>query len=481
MVHPAARHRPRVFISYTRESDEHDQRVAELCDRLRQDGVECHIDQDESSPTGGWPRWMERQIREADFILVVCTKAYELRARGEEEPGRGLGATWEGGLIMQQAYEGAGSKCVPIVFDTDDLRHVPLWLRSATWYVLEADYNRLFRQITGDALEERRAAVDYSQLVQVHELLADDDTEFYSVAFSPDGTLVAAGSEEKILLWQLEDPRPKPRSIGGHKSYVYSVAFSPSGELLASGGEDGSVRVFDVATRKARWTQSPRTAKTNAHGEAVYSVAFSPDGARLATGGYDRVVNLWEAASGTFRNRLDVNGRVTSVAFSPDKPLLAIGSLDDTVTVRNLRTGETTVLTGHMSSVETVAFSGDGNWLASSGLDKTVRLWDVSVWPPVEQWARKDHDYLVRSIVFSPDSATLASASWDKTVKIWDVETSEPTTLPTEPTRHTDWIWSVAFSSDGPMRLATGGSDGRIILWAVHEQLGEQSSAVGAA
>jgi WD40 repeat protein len=481
MVRPAARHRPRVFISYTRESKEHDQRVAGLCGRLRTDGIECHIDQDESSPEGGWPRWMERQIREADFILVVCTETYERRASGEEEKGSGLGATWEGGLIMQQAYEGE-TNCIPIVFDKADLEHIPLWLRKATWYMIgrEGEYERLFRHITGDALEERRAAVDYSQLAPTHQLITEDDSEFYAIAFSPDGRLVAAGSAQKILLWELEHPRPNPRRISGHKSYVYSVAFSPDGELLASGGEDGSVRVFEVATRKPRWTQAPLRAKTHAHREAVYSVAFSPDGLLLASGGYDRVVNLWDAATGTFRDGLDVSGRVTSVAFSTTKPLLAIGGLDDTVTVRNMRTGETTVLTGHTSSVETVAFSGDGNWLASSGLDKTVRLWDVSAWPPVEKWERKRHDYLVRSVAFSPDSATLASASWDKSVRIWDVETSGSTVLPTEPRRHTDWIWSVAFARDGPMRLATGGSDGRIILWTVQEQPDEQRAAAGA-
>ena len=65
---------PKVFISYSHDSPEHAERVLDLSDRLRQDGIDCHIDQYEVSPPEGWPRWMEDRIEWADFVLVVCTE-----------------------------------------------------------------------------------------------------------------------------------------------------------------------------------------------------------------------------------------------------------------------------------------------------------------------------------------------------------------------------------------------------------------------
>ena len=65
---------PKVFISYSHDSPEHAGRVLELSDRLRQDGIDSHIDQYEVSPPEGWPRWMVNKVEWADFVLVVCTE-----------------------------------------------------------------------------------------------------------------------------------------------------------------------------------------------------------------------------------------------------------------------------------------------------------------------------------------------------------------------------------------------------------------------
>jgi hypothetical protein len=72
-------HPPKVFISYSHDSLAHADRVRELSDRLRADGIDCTIDQYEVLPPGGWPRWMDKQIRDADFVLMVCTETYYRR------------------------------------------------------------------------------------------------------------------------------------------------------------------------------------------------------------------------------------------------------------------------------------------------------------------------------------------------------------------------------------------------------------------
>ena len=91
-----ADHKPiRVFITYSHDSDEHAQRVLDLAQRLRADGIDANIDQFLlGGPKEGWPRWMQHQVEEADFVLVVCTDTYKRRFEGKEQPGVGKGADW---------------------------------------------------------------------------------------------------------------------------------------------------------------------------------------------------------------------------------------------------------------------------------------------------------------------------------------------------------------------------------------------------
>jgi predicted RecB family nuclease len=84
---------PKVFISYSHDSPTHEAKVLALANRLRGDGIDAVLDQYESFPPGGWIQWMKRQVRDAQFILVVCTETYRRRADGDEKAGVGLGAT----------------------------------------------------------------------------------------------------------------------------------------------------------------------------------------------------------------------------------------------------------------------------------------------------------------------------------------------------------------------------------------------------
>src|SRR3954451_16175586 len=96
---------PKAFISYSHDSTDHDERVRALSDRLCGDGVDCTIDQYDPHPREPWPRWMDRQIEDADFVLVVCSEIYLRRARGSESPGVGLGVTFESVLMIQDLYD----------------------------------------------------------------------------------------------------------------------------------------------------------------------------------------------------------------------------------------------------------------------------------------------------------------------------------------------------------------------------------------
>ncbi len=147
-------HPPNVFISYSHNVDilGYKNQILALANRLIEDGINCEIDQYEESPPAGWPRWMLDQVEKADFVLVACTKEYDRRFRGNEAYGKGKGATWEGGVIIQELYDAQGdnSKFIPITLNPEDINFIPSPLRGTTNYRLHSKdgYESLYRRLT---------------------------------------------------------------------------------------------------------------------------------------------------------------------------------------------------------------------------------------------------------------------------------------------------------------------------------------------
>jgi hypothetical protein len=147
---------PRVFISYSHESPEHRDRVLELADQLRADGIDAVIDQYIQDPPEGWPAWCAAQIDAAEFVLMVCTEIYFRRVSRKEEAGVGRGVLWEGRLIQQYLYD-AGSisaKFIPVLLADGSDANVPLSVKGGTIYRVATPegYECLFRLLSGQPL-----------------------------------------------------------------------------------------------------------------------------------------------------------------------------------------------------------------------------------------------------------------------------------------------------------------------------------------
>jgi len=312
----------------------------------------------------------------------------------------------------------------------------------------------------------------------------------YSVAFNPDGHMLASGNPDGTTqLWDVADPAhpsplgqplpggPTEEFVGGAYA-VLSVAFSPGGHTLASSDSGGTVQLWDVAD-----PAHPLPLGQILTGSYplefpslfVSSLAFSPDGHTLAGGKNDGSIHLWDVADPAHPRPYGpilTGSAVASVAFSPDGHTLASGNSDGTVRLWHVTDpadprplGQ--IPTGNAgAAVNSVAFSPDGHTLASGNSDGTVRLWDVTDPAHPRPFGQILTGSAVASVAFSPDGHTLASGDYDGTIWLWDVtDPAYPSPLG-QPVTGGGAVESVAFSPDGHT-LASGNKDGIIRLWSL--------------
>ena len=341
------------------------------------------------------------------------------------------------------------------------------------------------------------------------------------IQFSPDGTLLAVGTDIGVWLYNVKTGK----EISLFAGICESIAFSPDGRFLVNSGGDyfsnlgGSpwekrVELWEVATgEKKSFPDMPPAAavlKFSQDGKRLISLSksrYTINRLNIETGeltanqlgkrpGYvhletyalteDKIaigmengnIELWDTRTGkklsTLREQakklpvpddliglIDDENSVETLAFAPDDTQLASGSRDGTVQLWDTALNHAPVtLRKHTGWPTVLTFSPDGKLLASGGDDKTVQLWDTATGKSLTTFT--DHLSDIRVLAFSPDSTTLASASSDGTLRFWDIETRSP--LPIQITGHIAYLKAAAPRRDSSTIVSVG-YNGIITLW----------------
>ncbi len=268
------------------------------------------------------------------------------------------------------------------------------------------------------------------------------------VAWSPDSTLVASGSDDHTIQVSNAINGKQTQTYRGHTEVVSGVAWSPNGKSIASGSSDKSVQVWDPISGILLHKYPGVLAE-------VSSVAWSPDGTRIAIGGSDKLVHVWDITIG--RIVLSYPGHsdaVSAVVWSPDGSRIASGSFDSTVQVWDAKTGNKLfTYPGHSKVVHGVAWSHDGKYIVSGGDDVKVQVWNATNGSTVFTYS--GHTQLVWAVAWSSDSKRIASASQDKTVQVWDASTGRNSY---SYRGHRDFVHAVGWSLDEQYISSGGGN-----------------------
>ena len=127
--------------------------------------------------------------------------------------------------------------------------------------------------------------IDYTKFQCLQNLMGHSDW-VESVAYSPDGTKIISGSDDKtVKIWDANTGECL-KTLEGHSNYVNSVAYSPDGSKIISGSNDDTVKIWDANTGQCLKT-------LEGHLDNVRSVAFSPDGTKIISGSDDKTVKIW--------------------------------------------------------------------------------------------------------------------------------------------------------------------------------------------
>ena len=261
--------------------------------------------------------------------------------------------------------------------------------------------------------------------------------------------------------------------LQAHPGTIKSLAFSPNGQLLASGSEDAVVRIWDAQTGSLLQAFS-------GHEQPVRAVAFTPDGKQLASAGEDETLKIWDVATGKLIHSMETEWSLTSVAFSPDGKRM-VGThtrmvalwdvpswtlLTQFTTTESHTDGRWTICCG--STAYSARFDAVGKRIISGHVDGSIKVWDPDppgpLPPPGSELVRevKTHERS-DNWALSPNEQFLVAIPGTKAPTIWDWSNGK---LLRSLGKEASYVHRVVFSPDSQL-VVTSDIGGDILLWSV--------------
>jgi WD40 repeat protein len=291
------------------------------------------------------------------------------------------------------------------------------------------------------------------------------------IAFSPDGTQMvtsASSTYHTPAVWDAKTGE-KLFSLSGHKAIVSQVVFSPDGKLIATSSKDGEIIVWDASNGQKKMTVLNHTASPSDSNlkKEVGALAFSPDGKYLVSGSEDNILIASDAQTGETVYTFDTDESfVHAVAFSPDGKYLTYGSGRNTAVTFDFYTQKKVfTMKGHEHQVFSVEYSPDGDLLLSAGYDGKIVVSNAHDGSEVFVLTG-DKDVHITRAVFSPDGRYIASTNYDGQLKIWDAS-PVPITEAGTFAAFTSPILGLDYSPDGSRLAATSDQDNVAKIWSL--------------